>query len=341
MKFIKTALFLVFISSQNLLICAPGFLLQCPPQFLKENASSKMTMSMCFSFNHKDNYSYSMIFDLKNGATSLKLIFENNLPEELSDYENHKFEKIIIKDKAFWAHQFGQCSDDPREYLKHRLESQEIGAPDNFSPLIIKDQNPQKITIKDLTSIINDKIVVFYTGAGISAGVVPTLPQLINQLGICKDDFNDSKVVELATKIISDPKKFIQPMQRFYESCHLQATKAHEDLTEIVKTKNWGVLTENLDLLHQRTGIEPLNRQSNDWLKENVSEEDLKKIDCVITIGLSEDQSGFLGWYKTVNQNGKIVAINIAKPNYLSNEDYLILDDAQVAIPELHKAISK
>jgi NAD-dependent SIR2 family protein deacetylase len=73
------------------------------------------------------------------------------------------------------------------------------------------------------------------------------------------------------------------------------------------------------------------------WLKENVKPEWLKDIDVVITIGLSYDDRGFLGWYKENNPNGKIIAINLSQPPYLGSEDFILKGDCQNIIPKLEK----
>jgi NAD-dependent SIR2 family protein deacetylase len=61
----------------------------------------------------------------------------------------------------------------------------------------------------------------------------------------------------------------------------------------------------------------------------------------VITVGLSYDDRGFLGWYKENNPNGKIVAVNLSQPSYLGNEDFILKEDCQKAIPELEKRICR
>lgn len=102
--------------------------------------------------------------------------------------------------------------------------------------------------------------------------------------------------------------------------------------------KRWGLLTENLDLLHQRTGINSLHHDNRgNWLKSNVSEEDLKKIDYVVTVGLTSDESGFLGWYKAANPKWIIIAINLQQPHYLGAEDLLLTDDVQQILPTLRE----
>lgn len=126
---------------------------------------------------------------------------------------------------------------------------------------------------------------------------------------------------------------------RFIGPAFTENQPAHITLTKLVRLKNWGLLTENLDLLHQRSGVDPLNHNVPNWLTSNVTEDDLKKIDFVITIGLQSDESGFLGWYKKHNPKATIVAINLQSPSYVGVKDFFLQGDAQVLVPALYETL--
>ncbi|MDF2577899.1 MAG: hypothetical protein K0S74_1383 [Chlamydiales bacterium] len=181
-------------------------------------------------------------------------------------------------------------------------------------PLIIEREVPQSSSLQHIAHLIESKKVVFYTGAGISAGVVLTMPELMQQLSF-NDLKNGESAIKLLKSVLDNPEQLVQAMDKFYHSCiDGEPTKAHWAERNISLLKKWGVLTENLDLLHQRTGIEPLNHNQKDWLKTNISPSDLKQIEYVITIGLATDESGFLNWYKQNNPNGVIIALNLSQP---------------------------
>ena len=127
-------------------------------------------------------------------------------------------------------------------------------------------------------------------------------------------------------------------MDDFYKACLSGTpTPAHLAIRDIVEKKRWGLLTENLDLLHQRSGINPLHHEGKDWLNSNVSVADLKKIDYVITLGLARDESGFLGWYKTVHPGRTIIAINLHQPSYQDDNDLFVRGDVQSILPLLRE----
>ncbi len=196
-------------------------------------------------------------------------------------------------------------------------------------PLVVCGGKPTQFSVKSLAKLIRDKKVVIYTGAGISAKSVPTMDQLLQDLGFYK--------------VLSNPRQF-QPtkhmmdnLNKFKDAClTAEPSLAHLCVRDICQKKNWGLMTENVDLLHQRTGVMPLNHRQVGWLKNQISLGDLKKIDVVLTVGLRTDESGFLRWYKQHNPKGDIVAINLTQPVYLSNQDYFVQGDAQEVCPLLY-----
>ncbi|WP_333023818.1 hypothetical protein [Wolbachia endosymbiont of Pentidionis agamae] len=123
-------------------------------------------------------------------------------------------------------------------------------------------------------------------------------------------------------------------------------TEAHYALKNIVLLKNWQLLTENLDLLHQRSGIEPIGRINRTdkinfcWLKKNINPDHLKQIDFIITVGLNSDEVRLLALYKKHNLKGKIIAMNLVQPNYLGNNDIIVLGDVQKTLPDLFENLS-
>ncbi len=92
------------------------------------------------------------------------------------------------------------------------------------------------------------------------------------------------------------------------------------------------ILTENLDLLHERSGIVP-QRIIASQFKKVIKPEWLKEIDAVVCIGLSYDDKGFLSWYKQNNPEGTLIAIDFKQPSYLGNKDFLLEGNLQEILP--------
>lgn len=270
----------------------------------------------------------------------MKIQFVGEFPQELSQYEN-SFNYTEPQDRKLWTYTYGNKSSDLHKFSEVVPDSIEEAMGIASQPRAVQNQTPLYSTICELSQIVNGKHCVFYTGAGLSASVVPTMSILEEQMKLMHIKKKENLFL-VSHNALNDSANYMKPMEEFYKTClYGEPTPAHLEIRNIVIKMNWGLLTENLDLLHQRSGIEPLNRSMPDWLKSNVTKNDLKKIDYVITVGLAKDESGFLGWYKEHNPKGTIVAINLTQPEYLGNEDILIEEDAQSALPKLNEVLLK
>jgi NAD-dependent SIR2 family protein deacetylase len=197
------------------------------------------------------------------------------------------------------------------------------------SPLVATNQHPIKIeSVKHLAKMIHGRRVIFYTGAGISSGVIPTMNELLKDLG-------DTE--QLINNVTKNPEKYIQILNNFFKKCEMaEPTRAHIALHSIISKTGSLLITENIDLLHQKSGDIPLTRGNF-----SESHEELADADYVVAIGLSSDESGLLRLYKKLNPNGIIIAINTSKNiEYLSNKDFILQKDAQVIISEMLKWIN-
>lgn len=196
------------------------------------------------------------------------------------------------------------------------------------------------LSAEELVSILQTKKVLFYTGAGISASVVPTLDVLIESLGL--STINKDNLDSFLENCISNPEKYISTMNQFYRSyIDGTPTACHNALKTIALSLQAKIITENVDFLHKKTGIEvPLLEAG--WAQQNITTQSLSYIDVLICIGLRSDERGFLAWYKKCNPYGSIIAINIKKPDYLEpDNDFFIEADAQIIVPTIEKLLVK
>jgi NAD-dependent SIR2 family protein deacetylase len=100
------------------------------------------------------------------------------------------------------------------------------------------------------------------------------------------------------------------------------------------------LITENLDCLHEASGVYPYRIDAK-HLRDEVGSDSLIPFDYIICVGLSYDDRGFLGWYKKHNPQGKIIAIDLQQPSYIGNEDFLFLGDIQEVVPAIWKNLQK
>lgn len=192
---------------------------------------------------------------------------------------------------------------------------------------MVQGGHPMRMDVAELKKWAEGKKVIFYTGAGISAAAgIPTM----HQLGLLFPF-----TLEWVEASVAHPEAVVRKIDYFESACRQASpTKAHFALKEIVVARSARLLTENLDQLHQKTGITPLCVQT-DHVKQEISLDELKAVDAIVCIGLSQDAKGFLGWYKEHNSRGKIIAIDLKQPSYLSDGDVWLEGDIQKIIPML------
>lgn len=225
-------------------------------------------------------------------------------------------------------------SDEQSLYVP--LRSKIHDSPESSSYLVherrVLSEEPVQVDLGFLTQCLLGGRVAIYTGAGISAASgVPTMGQLNDLLG-----FEESEEFLLALeKIVWNPVKTAKNIRLFHNACFASdCTAAHRAIADLSVRNGTPVMTENLDCLHEVSGIRPY-RVNADEIREEVSKEEACSIDWIICIGLSYDDRGFLGWYKEMNPNGRILSVDIGTPSYLGAEDCILKADLQQALSEI------
>lgn len=303
-----------------------------PPQALSEKEiveglkNRDLDMTWCLG---EGNY---FRFMTKHDAVYFEVVFANEFSECFEAPEKRLFlkESLINEERQ---------QKFIYSYRWHERDGVEINIPlandvvHADSPVylayerrIIEKSTPTPLSERELISMISKNNIIFYTGAGLSAAShVPTMEQLCTSLG-----FEEGQGFFSSLRLsIAHPDQLAANILAFHRACFFNPpTSAHYALKELACLKHTQIVTENLDYLHEYTGIMPY-RINGEHLREQVDPSSLQEIDYIICIGLSFDDRGFLGWYKAHHPNGKIIAIDLIQPSYLGNEDYLVLGDLQ------------
>lgn len=199
-------------------------------------------------------------------------------------------------------------------------------------PLQYKDPSPKIISLEDFGQLLKNKRYIFYTGAGISASQVPTMNSLMESLSMHKDNKT------FLNEVIFYPGAITNAFGNFCRNCiENLPTEGHYVLQRISCHKKIAILTENVDLLQQRTGIKPIHTHADEMY--SLKSSDWNNIDIIVCVGLSHDDCGLLGWYKENNPLGTIIAIDLNVPNYLSDKDFILQGDLQLLLPSIENLI--
>jgi uncharacterized short protein YbdD (DUF466 family) len=223
---------------------------------------------------------------------------------------SNEVDTVLLCDKELWMHldaktqtSFQQINDEFYHYsrLNHDYEK---GEDFLQNPRLICDGNPEKISVTELAEIIKTQKVIFYTGAGISAKAVPVMNELMENLKLFSVMAGAIKLENYIADVINNPDFYAKVMRDFFDSCeNAKPTVAHKELAKIIRAHPHVLITENLDQLHQKTGVEPMVFAG--FLQKLA--DDVMRANYVITIGLNSDESGFLFAYKKQNPHEKIM----------------------------------
>lgn len=332
-NFVFLLVVLVFkanIFCMNFFLQAPEELKKCElkTQELKTEEETK-TISMCFSGKSgRCTFGYGQ-------ASGVYVKYQvKDLPDSLDKKIKSLFKKLDskkVRDGLEYELLYGvlpECYDRGEDismesyYAGEKLETKE-------------SEKVKNMDLGGLAKFIKTKNVIFYTGAGISAAAgIFTMNQLVKALGIRDEDFFDGDLICKLGTAVKVFEKFCDSME------NSDPTGAHKSLLELANYKKCKIVTENLDSLHQKTGIEPYII-IGDRFRSEVKNEWAREIDAIVCCGLSHDDRGFLGWYKKNNPDGVIIAIDLGLPNYLGDKDFVLTGDVQEVIPKICFAVKE
>jgi NAD-dependent SIR2 family protein deacetylase len=220
--------------------------------------------------------------------------------------------------------------------LTHSTDKAEAPCPDDQKLVGFGTSTP--ISITEVAKIIKTQKVIFYTGAGISACCVPTMAPLERDLGITALAANRN-YTEFIVNFFKTAGRYIEIMKAFFYNCaYADPSAAHTALRQIVKKYKHRVYTENIDQLHQKTGLKPVVMPGR---KKKARAKSVKSAQYIITIGLSADDGGFLKYCKQINQSLRIISIDLNQTRYLSSEDFTLIGNVQEIIPQLASLLER
>ena len=279
---------------------------------------------------------------VRAGQPYFLIEYYDHLPDSLSLDEKRRF-GLTVQDIAGERREVYSLKYGPVPEFDSKEISQGTDIPESY--YIFSPRNIGKYELGDnqqwssgrLVEYLKNHKVVFYTGAGLSKGNVPDMNELLGLLGIDQEEVVDS----FLRKALDDPEKNIDAFLKFRKAAATApATKAHVSLSKISQATKGRVFTENLDRLHEKTGLVPF-RVTAEELRDNIDPRTLNMIDAFVTIGLSADDHGLLAWYKHHNPAGKIIAINTSQPGYLGEGDVLVKGDVQMVLPQIEEALKE
>lgn len=306
----------------------------CPNPLAIENEIARITGHLCID-SATENRQMRISYDC--GTCTVDIVYFASLPTEFSDDEKKLF-KNIGGHYVYSSHLGTQRSYERLTNLTE-LKAARLGS-ETKRDMRCTDQKPAAMTLDECARIIKGKHIIFVTGAGISASVIPSQQALEHACGISNSEKPVDDFVHLC---LNSPEIIGQHINEFFEKfVQAQPTPAHDALTQLAQAKNTHIITSNFDLLHEKAGIVPYKAKQveraqyeRDWSPEFIA-----TVDAVVCIGSREDFMDLLTRYKKYNSAGMIIAINREQPYYLGSGDFLVSGDIQELLPKLAKTIA-
>lgn len=312
----------------------PNRLLESPEIILPEEIE-KLDKTWDATFFSKD-HGYTLRY--KNGQMSFAIEYHGKLPDAMSEEEKSKFsvtDKIVDgKEYKVFTYRYGDIEDtQQRDSNIGFAPEYHVAKPRDFEADM---PETQQMGVEELAEFIKDKKVIFYTGAGISAEAgVYNMSQLKEALGINQSEPMD----DFIQSVLNNPEKAQNQFRQFCQSAfEHDSSEAHQALAELAQIKKTKILTENFDLLQEHAGIRPYHTEGSS-LKKDIDPKWFGEVDAIVCVGLSYDDRGLLAWYKANNPSGKIISLDLRRPTYLGEDDFLVKGDLQKILPEVEKQI--
>ncbi|MDN3503963.1 MAG: hypothetical protein P0S95_00105 [Rhabdochlamydiaceae bacterium] len=291
--------------------------------------SQKCHQELDMTWNSKNGDQFHWIRN-KNGVL-LEIVYFDQLPSILPSQFHSRFKKQTRQSKECYV-----CT------IIDTLDSNEQPIPEDYQYLLAEPrifeipQDCTNIDFEQFAQLVANKNVIFYTGAGISAGRVPAMEGL-SRMFFLEEGMSFDQWISIILK--KESQLLHDRIEQFFLACFTNPPSvAHNSLKQIVFDKKSPLFTENLDHLHEKSGVLP-NRIHPHLIKTDKNIEEMKKYDLLVCIGLSHDDRGFLAWYKHHCPEGKIVSLDLKQPNYLGAEDYFLKGDLQTLIPNLAETL--
>ncbi|MCJ7842408.1 hypothetical protein MUB24_16185 [Lederbergia sp. NSJ-179] len=186
------------------------------------------------------------------------------------------------------------------------------------------NRNYKKIQPNEVMKLLQGKNVLVFTGAGIS--IASEVPDLDGIMSLQQSIFHPPEqyfldIIENKTSIR------IEKAREYYR--HFTASKPNQNhwyIKELCDQYGFVLATGNIDGLHEKTGMKPIYQTNS----ERVDIPSLEEYDIILTIGLGDEGVGIVvEEFKTRNDDGCIIAINVSPPLYLDTNDYYVEGDSE------------
>lgn len=315
--------------------------------------------TMSFGYGYPLHYEHAY----KKGETTFTVIYDGDLTDKIPDEMRSKLQRVETTKNPVYFYR-ATISDDGITEVKNATTAEEIrGRIENHrewyqsiqprsatevtataEPPTSTIESPASITIPDIAARLISKRYLFFTGAGLSANVVPEWDGMKRLMG-----YNPKRN---PLEQLSDTLEFIQSnlsalMQGLHDAHHAfihgTPSAGHQAIASICHLTNRVALTDNRDIIQQASGIHAVHVNQlmpfTDTPWQPSMDCNAEDIDGIIVCGMGGDRRGFLQWLKTNHPETEIIHMDLAPSDHLPT-DRFIQGDLQTLLPQLQREVT-
>ena len=163
-----------------------------------------------------------------DGDTGYSITYKKALPDDLPQEVQKQFVPLEMKGVMLWRFRYG-APFEPGPFVSlcdtdRKSPNNPDNTPDNTmdasyhvgcSPLVVKDESVPKVFLDAMVSLLKDKRIAWYTGAGLSCSIVPDMALLEKMLGLQKRE-GKPNFTEFVVRCVYDSKAIHTVMQNFF-----------------------------------------------------------------------------------------------------------------------------
>lgn len=310
--------------------------------------------TLSFGYGHPSPLQYTHTYE--NGKTNFTITYDGELPAGIKVEDAIKLHKIEVGNLP--AYFYSATISDTGivenndattvSSIKSNIERQRQGRAE--TPPAISHEAPQSlpgtpsaITIPEIAQRMTNKRYLLFTGAGLSASVVPEWDGLMRLMGYQKNRNDTENLADTLNAINNRLPELMSGLDTAHRAFIVGTpTAGHRAIASMSNLLHRPTLTDNRDLIQQAAGtqaihVHQLTPFTNGPWQPPVSC-DAKDIDGVIVCGMGGDRRGFLQWLKSNNPQAEIIHMDIVPSNQMK-ADRFIQGDLQTLLPQLQSEV--
>lgn len=294
----------------------------------------------------------------QNGTTRFTVMYDGELPQGMQANPAPLHQLVIEGKPAYYfsasmtpegitAHTDAGTEAMVRQDILHQRQSRRGAAtpiPQSGAPVTAPVAVAADITIPEIAQRLTSKRYLFFTGAGLSASVVPEWNGLMALMGYQQTRPDHENLADTMHAIRHNLPALMGALDAAHHAFVTgNPTAGHQAIAALSKRLHRPVLTDNRDLIQQNAGVQAVHVNQLTPFSGAFHPPlscDPSGIDGIVVCGMGGDRRGFVQWLKAHNPHAEIIHMDLA-PSPSMGADRFIQGDVQQLLPQLQQEVAK